>query len=170
MLIYANNILMNNEFIYFFLLLLLVILFIFLISYLYTIYIDGGTGKVKSNFFFLFCPYQLTSLRKVCKEKPSRVFFCFFPISIFFRFSWFFFYYFSSVILFRTLLSTKPTIVSFYLHRVSTPSAQSSYPCRLRILHPPIPGSHGGSYGINKIGAHAPQLPLLLPFLPSLSF
>lgn len=24
-------------------------------------------------------------------------------------------------------------------------------------------GSHGGSYGINKSGAHAPQLPLLLP-------
>lgn len=101
-----------------------------------------------------------------------------------------------------------PTLVPFYLRRVSTPSASlsespraSPTPARrnplsappLPFLHPPcasfalfplpgtnrsrpIPvsaraplpsakhhGSHGGSYGINKSGAHAPQLPSLLP-------
>lgn len=85
---------------------------------------------------------------------------------------------------------TAPTLVPFYLRRVSTPSASlSEAPLQLHPRTPrspsfryrhepytrPIPdpasplpstkhhGSHGGSYGINKSGAHAPQLPSLLP-------
>lgn len=85
---------------------------------------------------------------------------------------------------------TAPTLVPFYLRRVSTPSASLSEaplphcnPARavrplsatgtnrtrpIPILANPLPfakhhGSHGGSYGINKSGAHAPQLPSLLP-------
>jgi len=87
---------------------------------------------------------------------------------------------------------TAPTLVPFYLRRVSTPSASPSepppphrtpvravpfalipLPARTvsdppRIQPTPYPlakryGSHGGSYGINKSGAHAPQLPSLLP-------
>lgn len=83
---------------------------------------------------------------------------------------------------------TAPTLVPFYLRRVSTPSASpsepppphrippsSSFRYRRKPTHPDIVpanppnpptkrhGSHGGSYGINKSGAHAPQLPSLLP-------
>ena len=65
--------------------------------------------------------------------------------------------------------SSAPTLVPFYLRRVSTPSASS--PSR---TPPPTPPPivarqyHGGSYGINKSGAHAPQLPSLLPSLAPL--
>lgn len=90
---------------------------------------------------------------------------------------------------------TAPTLVPFYLRRVSTPSASPSEPRATPSsssrrfpssphsatgstnrptpgpsqpwspLNPPTKrhGSHGGSYGINKSGAHAPQLPSLLP-------
>lgn len=82
-------------------------------------------------------------------------------------------------------------LVPFYLRKVSTPSASTlhtsspSVSLSLSLVSIPPPprettlyatrnlpsytsyeaedGSDGGSYGINKSGAHAPQLPSLLP-------
>lgn len=71
----------------------------------------------------------------------------------------------------RLTLVTPAAVPSFL--RAPAPSPGSSFRYRGTNHPQPIPcqplpptkrhGSHGGSYGINKSGAHAPQLPSLLP-------